>query len=140
MHFFALLLFVSFGVVALTHLGERGYRRLREGRAFVAAAWGIGLAWLANINLWTGWNIAHLRYAWVGVTLTGLAIGGAALISPALLGLFSASTANSTIKPNRSSTASCVGSPSTSDIATAMALDIREPDMRSRFSSKSRAI
>lgn len=88
MHFFALLLFVSFGVLALTHLGERGYRRLREVRAFVAGAWGVGIAWLANLNLWTGWGIAHLRYAWVGVTLTGIALGGAALMLSAILGFF----------------------------------------------------
>ncbi|HLI15290.1 MAG TPA: hypothetical protein VKV23_04465 [Acidimicrobiales bacterium] len=88
MHFFAGFLFLAFGVMALTMLGERLYRRVREGRAFVAGGWGVALAWLANFNMWTGWDIAHLRYAWVGVTLTGVALGGAALLAYSLLGFF----------------------------------------------------
>jgi hypothetical protein len=88
MRFFALFVFLSLGVMGLTMLGERGYRRLREGRAFMAGAWGAGLAWLANVNMWTSWDIGHLRYPWVGVTLTGLALGGTALFVHAILGFF----------------------------------------------------
>jgi hypothetical protein len=88
MHFFALFLFFSFGVMALTMLGERGYRRLREARAFLALSWGVGLAWLANLNMWSGWSIGNLRYGWVGVTMTGLALGGVAVLGYAIFGLF----------------------------------------------------
>jgi len=87
-HFFALYLFFAFGVMGITMLGERLYHRVREGRAAVALAWGVALAWLANLNLWTGWSISGLRYAWVGVTLTGLALGGSALLLHAILGFF----------------------------------------------------
>ena len=89
MHFFALFLVLSFGVMALTLLGERGYRRFREARPFLAGAWGVALAWLADLNMWTGWSIGHLRYDWVGVTLTGVALGGVALLAHAVLGFFS---------------------------------------------------
>src|SRR5579863_7365941 len=88
MHFFAVFLFMSMGVMGFTMLGERGMRRLREGRAFMFGAWGVGFAWLANLNMWTGWGIGHLRYEWVGVTLTGLALGGTAMLMHALLGFF----------------------------------------------------
>jgi len=87
-HFFALFLFFSFGVMGLTMLGERGYRRLREARALLALGWGVGLAWLANLNMWSGWSIGNLRYGWVGVTVTGVALGGAAVLSYAIFGLF----------------------------------------------------
>ncbi len=88
MHFFAVVLFFGFGVMALTMLGEHLYHRLREMRALVAGALGVALAWLADVNMWTGWGITNLRYDWVGVTVTGLAIGGAALVSYALVGFF----------------------------------------------------
>jgi hypothetical protein len=88
MHFFAVFLFLSFGVMALTALGERGYRVLREARAFVAGALGVALAWLADFNMWSGWGLAHLRYDWVGVTLTGVALGGTALMAHALWSFF----------------------------------------------------
>lgn len=88
MHFFGLFLLFAFGVMGLTMLGERAYRRLREGRAFAAGAWGVALAWLANLDMWTGWHVTGLRYGWVGVTLTGLALGGTALFLHAILGFF----------------------------------------------------
>lgn len=88
MHFFAVFFFSCFGVMALTMLGERGYRRVREARPFLSGAWGIGLAWLANLNMWSAWGVGHLRYGWVGVTLTGLALGGTALLLHAIFGFF----------------------------------------------------
>lgn len=88
MHFFALFFFLALSVMALNMLGERGYRQMREGRAFMACGWGVGLAWLANFSMWMGWGIANLRYAWVGITLTGVALGGTALLLHSLLGTF----------------------------------------------------
>lgn len=86
MTFLGLFILFAFGVVALTMLGTRGYQRLRELRAAVALFWGIGLAWLANLDMWRAWNITDLRYGWVGVTLTGAALAGTALILDALVG------------------------------------------------------
>ncbi|MCU1490974.1 MAG: hypothetical protein JWM85_2379, partial [Acidimicrobiaceae bacterium] len=86
MTFFAVFLFFSFAVMALTLLVARGERRLREVRAAAAIFWGVGLAWLANLNLWTGWHVGGLRYGWVGVTLTGLATAGTALVLRAATG------------------------------------------------------
>lgn len=88
MHFFAVFLFVSFGVMALAAFSERIHRRLRGFRPILAGAWGVALAWLANLNMWTGWSIGHLRYDWVGVTLTGVALGGTALLLYALYSFF----------------------------------------------------
>jgi hypothetical protein len=88
LRFLALFLFLSFGVMALTMLGERATQRLREGRPFVAMAWGVALAWLANLNMWAGWHVTNLRYEWVGVTLTGIALGGTAVLLYALVGFF----------------------------------------------------
>jgi hypothetical protein len=94
MHFFAVFLLLSFGVVALTALGESigGLARVpwnrRDARPFLASAFGVGLAWLANFNMWSGWGIIHLRYDWVGITLTGVALGGTALLVHAVVSFF----------------------------------------------------
>lgn len=88
MHVFALLLFFSFGVMALTMLGEQYLHQARERWVMTACAFGVGMAWLANFNLWTAWNIGNLRYAWVGVTLTGFAMGGGATFLHAITEFF----------------------------------------------------
>lgn len=80
MHYFAVFLFFSFGIVALTMASEHVSSRLADYRAVLAGAWGVALAWLADFNMWTGWGIANLRYHWVGVTLTGVALAGVALV------------------------------------------------------------
>jgi hypothetical protein len=51
-------------------------------------AWGVALAWLANLNMWAGWHITNLRDEWVGVTLTGIALGGTAVLLYALVCFF----------------------------------------------------
>jgi len=89
MTFFAVFLFVAFAVVALTGLGGRIFRRRREFRTATAIFWGVSLAWLANLNMWTSWHISNLRYGWVGVTLTGIAVAGAALAIHASVGALS---------------------------------------------------
>ncbi len=61
MHFLAVFLFVAFGVMALTAVGTHLHRRLRELRPLLAGAWGVGLAWLANLNMWSGWSVGNLR-------------------------------------------------------------------------------
>jgi len=86
MTFFAVFLFSAFGVVALTSLGSRVVRRYPELRVAASIFWGVGLAWLANLNMWTSWHVGNLRYRWVGVTLTGIALAGTALVLAAATG------------------------------------------------------
>jgi hypothetical protein len=94
MRFFAVFLFIAFGVLALTSLTESagGLIRVpwnrRDARPFLAGGWGISLAWLSNLNIWNGWHIGGLRYGWVGVTLTGVALGGTAMLAQAILAFF----------------------------------------------------
>jgi hypothetical protein len=89
MHAFALFLFFALGVMALNMFGERYLHQARDRWVFMACAFGIGLAWLANLNMWTAWNIGNLRYQWVGVTMTGLAMGGGATFLHAVTEFFS---------------------------------------------------
>ena len=88
MHAFAVFLFFSFGVMALAMLGGRYLHHARERWAFLTCAIGVALAWLANFNMWTAWNVGNLRYGWVGVTLTGLALGGGAVFLHAVTVFF----------------------------------------------------
>jgi hypothetical protein len=57
-------------------------RYLEVAREFVAATHvllGLGAAWLARIDLYRMWSIP-VRSAWIGTALTGVAIGGFALV------------------------------------------------------------
>ena len=88
MRFFAVFMFLSLSVMGLTILGDRLVQRRPDVRAFLAGSWGVALAWLANFNMWTGWHIGDLRYDWVGVTLTGVALGGTAIALHAIVRFF----------------------------------------------------
>jgi len=88
MHEFALFLFFSFGVMGLTMFGERYLHHAGERWVVTACAMGVALAWLANLNMWSAWGIGGLRYDWVGVTMTGLAMGGAATFLHAVTEFF----------------------------------------------------
>jgi hypothetical protein len=86
MTFLAVILFVALAVMALTSVGLRAFRRYSHIRTATAIFWGVSLAWLANLNMWTSWHIAGLRYGWVGVTVTGIAVAGTALVLSAATG------------------------------------------------------
>lgn len=86
MHVFALSL--SLGLVALC-LGRWAARMLPEaiqrfeGVAFLA--FGLLLAWLADFDAWGAWGVP-VREHWVGIALTGLAVGGLAMVWGELMG------------------------------------------------------
>ncbi len=88
MHFFGLLVMIALGIYALEVLGSKYYKGAAEARPLVSLILGLVFAWVANINLWTGWTVANLRADWIGVTLTGFALGGLALLADAVIGFF----------------------------------------------------
>jgi LytS/YehU family sensor histidine kinase len=88
MHYFGLIILFGLGIYALSLLGERAYVRTRELKPLVQLILGIALAWIANVNLWSGFSVANLRAGWIGVTVTGLALGGIAFFFDAIVGFF----------------------------------------------------
>jgi len=77
MYAFAILALLGLGAFAVAGFADRYLSMAREFWAMTCVAFGIGLAWLADFNLWSTWNLA-VRAHWIGVTLTGLAIGAVA--------------------------------------------------------------
>ena len=69
-------------------LTDRLNSKVRESRALISMVLGVVLAWLANTNMWTLWQINSLRYPWVGVTITGLTLGGFAILLYSIYGFF----------------------------------------------------
>lgn len=88
MYVFGTFILFALGVMGLTMFAERYLARVRELGPVAAVALGIGLAWVADFNLWTLWSLP-VRENWIGVTLTGLALGGVAVFAHGVLGLFS---------------------------------------------------
>jgi uncharacterized membrane protein len=78
MEIFAVMAFFGLGLSVLVMVAHR---------ALVAIAFGVGLAWLADLNMWKLWGVP-VREPWIGVTLTGLALAGAAYFWTEILGFF----------------------------------------------------
>ena len=88
MHVFGIFLLYAFGVMGVTMFAARLHPRFHEMWAATAVMLGIGLAWAAGFDMWTYWSVS-VRSAWVGETMTGVALGGSAVFLHALTGFFS---------------------------------------------------
>ena len=79
MYIFAIAALLGLGAFGLAMFADRFLSMAREYWAVVLVGFGIGAAWLADFDLWRLWGIAE-REHWIGVTLTGLMIGGFGLV------------------------------------------------------------
>jgi hypothetical protein len=89
MYVFGILVLFGLGVCAAAEFLQPLFARFhwREVWSLVAVGAGIGLAWLADFDMWAQWNIP-VRAGWIGTTLTGLALGGVAYFFHEVLGFF----------------------------------------------------
>jgi hypothetical protein len=85
MDVFAVLVLFGLGIAGLLAVAHRFLDFAPEFRAVVAVGFGVGLAWLADVNMWGLWELP-VRDTWIGVTLTGVAMAGIALFWHHILG------------------------------------------------------
>jgi hypothetical protein len=88
MYVFALALLFGLGILAIERFIDRWLTRVPEVWAVLGVALGIGLAWVVNFDIFRAWGL-DARVGWVGVTMTGVILGGIAEFWHFLLGLFS---------------------------------------------------
>jgi hypothetical protein len=84
---FAVLALFGLGITAFAAIGRRYLTGRPDLRTLVMVGAGIGLAWAADFNMWNGWEL-HIRAGWIGVTLTGLTLGGIAYFWDEILSFF----------------------------------------------------
>jgi predicted lysophospholipase L1 biosynthesis ABC-type transport system permease subunit len=91
MYAFAMMALLGLAVLAVAAVADRYLSIAAEVRAFVLAALGVGAAWLVNLDLFGVLAVAT-RGSAIGVTVTGLMIGGAAYFWQEILGFFAGLT------------------------------------------------
>ncbi len=87
MYAFAMMALLGLAVLGVTAIASRYLSLSAEIRAFALAALGVGAAWLINLDLFGVLAVATRGNA-IGVTVTGLMIGGAAYFWQEILGFF----------------------------------------------------
>lgn len=87
MYAFGIVALLGLAVLAVAAIANRYLSLAAEVWAFVLVGLGIGAAWLVNLNLFSLWAIP-VRNTAIGVTLTGVAIAGAAYFWREILGFF----------------------------------------------------
>lgn len=88
---FAMMALLGLAVLSVTGIASRFVSAAAEIRAFVLAGLGVGAAWLINLDLFGVLAVAT-RDSAIGVTMTGLMIGGAAYFWQEILGFFAGLT------------------------------------------------
>ncbi|MFN8232392.1 MAG: hypothetical protein U0V56_02540 [Actinomycetota bacterium] len=88
MHVFAIALLFGLGIMVLGKLVERFIMGIPELHTVLLVGLGIGLAWAVNFDIFADWGLAA-RAGWVGVTMTGIILGGIAYAWGVVFGLFS---------------------------------------------------
>ena len=74
---FAVAALQGLAIMAVALIAERYLTLVQEFWAIVLVALGIGAAWLADFNIFSPWGIG-VRYEWVGILMTGVALAGIA--------------------------------------------------------------
>lgn len=87
MYVFGLVMLFGLGVVAVAMFVERYLEVAREFRAVVLVALGVALAWITGFDLWELWGF-DARADWIGVSATGIILGGIAYAWHVVLGVF----------------------------------------------------
>jgi len=88
---FAMVALLGLAVLAVTATASRYLSISAEIRAFTLAALGVGAAWLIDLDVFGVLAVAT-RDSAIGVTVTGLMIGGAAYFWQEILGFFTGLT------------------------------------------------
>lgn len=91
MYVFGILALLGVGAFAVAAFADRYLSMAREFWAMTCVAFGVGLAWLADFNMFALWHLT-VRSNWIGVSLSGLAIGAFAFASYGVAHLLSAFT------------------------------------------------
>ncbi len=86
MYVFATILLMGLAIWALAMIAERWFSVAAELWALVFAVLGIGAAWLADFSLFDQWGLG-VRAPWIGILLTGLALGGVAYFWREVIGI-----------------------------------------------------
>jgi hypothetical protein len=88
MYVFALALLFGLGILAIERFVDRWLTRVPEAWAVLGVALGVALAWIVNFDIFRDWGL-DARAGWLGVTMTGIILGGIADFWHFMLGLFS---------------------------------------------------
>jgi drug/metabolite transporter (DMT)-like permease len=78
MYTFGIAVMLGLAVFAVAMFADRYLSLAQEYWAVVLVGLGVGVAWLVDFNLWREWGM-EARRPWIGVTLTGLMLGGLGL-------------------------------------------------------------